>query len=106
MTLSVQTPAHLKKVGLLADISSSREADINFLMKSALSNIAFLPFAYVMDKWMWGVYDGSIPPQQYNTQWWKLRRKYQGIKPPVQRTENDFDPGAKMHTVAGVSYIR
>jgi len=106
MSLSVQTPAHLKKVGLLGDISSTKEADINFLMKSALSNIAFLPFAFVMDKWMWGVYDGSITPQQYNTEWWKLRTKYQGIKPPVPRTENDFDPGAKMHTVGDVPYIR
>jgi peptidyl-dipeptidase A len=106
MALSVQTPAHLKKVGLLPEISSTYESDINFLMKSALSNIIFLPFAFVMDKWMWSVYDGTTTPQHYNEQWWKLRRKYQGIKPPVERTEHDFDAGTKMHTVGDVPYIR
>ena len=83
MALSVQTPTHLQKVGLLEDISSTYESDINFLMKSALSNIIFLPFAFVMDKWMWSVYDGTTPPQNYNQQWWNLRTKYQGIEPPT-----------------------
>ena len=32
--------------------------------------------------------------------------KYQGIKSPVERSENDFDPGAKMHILNDVSYIR
>ncbi len=36
----------------------------------------------------------------YNQAWWDLRRKYQGVAPPVARTEADFDPGAKYH-VAG-----
>ena len=34
------------------------------------------------------------------------RLKYQGITPPVARTENDFDPGAKFHIPANVPYIR
>jgi len=106
MRLSVQTPTHLNKVGLLTDISESRRGEINFLLRTALQDVAFLPFAYIMDRWMWDVYDGTITPQQYNTKWWQLRKKYQGIKPPVERTEDDFDPGTKMHIVADVSYIR
>jgi peptidyl-dipeptidase A len=35
-----------------------------------------------------------------------FRQKYQGIEPPVDRTEEDFDPGAKFHVIAGVPYIR
>jgi len=35
-----------------------------------------------------------------------FREKYQGIEPPVDRTEEDFDPGAKFHVVASVPYIR
>ena len=35
-----------------------------------------------------------------------MRRKYQGVKPPVERTENDFDPGAKYHIPNNTPYIR
>ncbi|XP_021562285.1 angiotensin-converting enzyme-like, partial [Carlito syrichta] len=34
------------------------------------------------------------------------RLKYQGLCPPVPRTQGDFDPGAKFHIPAGVPYIR
>lgn len=34
------------------------------------------------------------------------RCKYQGISPPVTRSEEDFDPGAKYHIPANVPYIR
>lgn len=34
------------------------------------------------------------------------RLKYQGLCPPVPRTEDDFDPGAKFHISASVPYIR
>lgn len=35
-----------------------------------------------------------------------LRCKYQGISPPVDRTEEDFDPGAKYHIPSNTPYIR
>lgn len=35
-----------------------------------------------------------------------LRLKYQGLCPPVTRTEEDFDPGAKFHIPANVPYVR
>ena len=34
------------------------------------------------------------------------RVKYQGVCPPVARTEQDFDPGAKFHIPANVPYVR
>lgn len=34
------------------------------------------------------------------------RLKYQGLCPPVTRTEEDFDPGAKFHIPANVPYVR
>jgi hypothetical protein len=34
-----------------------------------------------------------------------FREQYQGIKSPVTRTENDFDPGAKYHIPANVIEI-
>merc|ERR1712048_1543188 len=60
-----------------------------------------------MDKWTWSVYDGSTPYAEYNTKWWELRTKYQGIKPPVARDDaSDFDPGAKSHIGGNTPYIR
>lgn len=49
------------------------ESDINFLMSMALDKIAFLPFGYLMDQWRWKVFDGRIPPNEYNKEWWNLR---------------------------------
>lgn len=34
------------------------------------------------------------------------RLKYQGLCPPIARTEEDFDPGAKFHIPANVPYVR
>lgn len=34
------------------------------------------------------------------------REEYTGIKPPVLRSEMDFDPGAKYHVPANIPYLR
>ncbi|MED6240414.1 hypothetical protein ATANTOWER_020744, partial [Ataeniobius toweri] len=106
LALSVSTPKHLQSIGLLDKVESNHESDINFLMSMALDKIAFLPFGYLMDQWRWKVFDGRIPSSEYNKEWWNLRLKYQGLCPPVTRTEDDFDPGAKFHIPANVPYVR
>ncbi|MDQ6705200.1 MAG: M2 family metallopeptidase, partial [Acidobacteriota bacterium] len=68
--------------------------------------IAFLPFGLMIDQWRWKVFSGEITPAQYNATWWQLRQKYQGVAPPVARSESDFDPGAKYHVAANVPYMR
>ena len=78
----------LERIILLLNKHFFAEYDINFLMSMALDTVAYLPFAYLLDKWRWGVFDGSVSPAQYNTEWWKLRCKYQGIYPPVNRFVN------------------
>ncbi|KAG8447001.1 hypothetical protein GDO86_014445 [Hymenochirus boettgeri] len=106
LALSVSTPKHLNSIGLLDKVEDNPESDINFLMSIALDKIAFLPFGYLMDQWRWKVFDGRIPETEYNQQWWNLRLKYQGLVPPVERSELDFDPGAKFHIPSSVPYIR
>uniref|UniRef100_A0A8C4NZK9 Angiotensin-converting enzyme n=1 Tax=Dicentrarchus labrax TaxID=13489 RepID=A0A8C4NZK9_DICLA len=106
LALSVSTPKHLQSIGLLDKVETNHESDINFLMSMALDKIAFLPFGYLMDQWRWKVFDGRIPSTEYNKEWWNLRMKYQGLCPPVTRTEDDFDPGAKFHIPANVPYVR
>ncbi|KAJ1136665.1 hypothetical protein NDU88_003080 [Pleurodeles waltl] len=106
LALSVATPSHLHSIGLLDKVENNQESDINYLMSMALDKIAFLPFGYLMDQWRWKVFDGRIPEAEYNQQWWNLRLKYQGLCPPVPRSEEDFDAGAKFHVPANVPYVR
>ncbi|MDH3364114.1 MAG: M2 family metallopeptidase, partial [Gammaproteobacteria bacterium] len=105
VTLSM-TPRYLAEVGLVRAAGESEEAVINRQMQMALDKIAFLPFGKLIDEWRWGVFSGEIAPENYNTAWWNLRTQYQGITPPVPRSEADFDPGAKYHVPANVSYTR
>jgi peptidyl-dipeptidase A len=105
MTLSM-TPAYLAELGLVDDVEKSREAIINQQMKLALDKIAFLPFGKLIDQWRWDVFAGKIAPEDYNAAWWALRTRYQGVAPPVPRSEADFDPGAKFHIPGNTPYTR
>ena len=100
------TPSYLKEVGLLDEVSDNDKGAINKQMQDALAKIAFLPFGRMIDQWRWDVFSGKIPADQYNTGWWALREKFQGIAAPVERTEADFDPGAKYHIPGNTPYIR
>ena len=71
-----------------------------------MDKVAFLPFGLLVDKWRWGVFDGSITPANYNQAWVDLKHQYQGIVPPVPRSEQDFDPGAKYHIPGNTPYAR
>jgi peptidyl-dipeptidase A len=99
------TPEYLHKVGLLENVPQAGN-DISELLKQALDRVAFLPFGLMIDQWRWKVFSGEITPQNYNRSWWDLRLKYQGVAPPVARSEADFDPGAKYHGAANVPYTR
>src|SRR5580658_919921 len=104
IALSV-TPEYLKRIGLLPTVPDSSK-DIGLLLKKALEKVAFLPFGLMIDKWRWQVFSGQIPPEKYNESWWKLSIEYQGVAPPVARSEADFDPGAKYHVPANYPYAR
>ncbi len=104
LALSV-TPEYLKQIGLI-DTVPPASGDTDYLLQQALEKVAFLPFGLVIDKWRWEVFSGSVKPEQYNKAWWDLRLKYQGVAPPVARSEADFDPGAKFHVPGNVPYMR
>ena len=101
------TPEYLVQIGLL-DRSKvpSADKDTGLLLRQAMDKVAFLPFGLLVDKWRWGVFDGSITPANYNQAWVDLKRQYQGIIPPVARSEADFDPGAKFHIPGNTPYAR
>ena len=101
------TPDYLVKIGLLdANKVPGPDKDLGLLMRQAMDKVAFLPFGLLVDKWRWGVFDGSIPKTSYNKGWTDLRLKYQGITPPAARTEANFDPGAKYHIPGNTPYTR
>ena len=99
------TPEYLVRVGLL-DRAPAAENDIGLLLRQALDKVAFLPFGLLVDQWRWKVFSGEIAPSEYNESWWRLREQYQGIRPPLPRSEDDFDPGAKYHVPANTPYTR
>lgn len=101
------TPEYLNQIGLLgAEQMPDASADVGLLMARALDKVAFLPFGLMVDKWRWQVFSGEVGPDGYNQAWWDLRTKYQGITPPVERSEADFDPGAKFHIPGNTPYMR
>src|SRR3546814_15707787 len=71
-----------------------------------MDKVAFLPFGLLVDRWRWGVFDGTIQPADYNTAWTQLRTQYQGIVPPGERPANAFDAGAKFHIPGNTPYTR
>ncbi|MFT6143845.1 MAG: peptidyl-dipeptidase A [Myxococcota bacterium] len=100
------TPSYLQQQGLLQDVSSTEDAVINEQMRIALAKVAFLPFGRMIDQWRWDVFDGDISSETYNAGWWELREQFQGIGAPIERSEADFDPGAKYHIPANTPYLR
>jgi peptidyl-dipeptidase A len=101
------TPEYLVQIGLLdrAQVPSA-DKDIGLLLRQAMDKVAFLPFGLLVDKWRWGVFSGQVSPTEYNKAWTDLRLQYQGITPPVERTEANFDPGAKYHVPGNTPYTR
>jgi peptidyl-dipeptidase A len=100
------TPQYLQSIGLVGAQQPSHEALINAQMRMALAKVSFLPFGLMIDRWRWGVFDGSIKPDNYNKAWWQLKAKYQGVAPVTARGEDFFDPGAKYHVPGNTPYTR
>ena len=101
------TPDYLVEIGLLnpKDIPGE-DADTALLLRQALEKVAFLPFGLMVDQWRWKVFSGEYTPEQYNSGWWELREKYQGLRAPSERSIEGFDPGAKYHIPGNTPYMR
>ena len=108
LSLAVDTGTYYQKLGLLSpdlDIKDE-ETNINILFDMALKRVAFLPFAYLVDKYRWDLYSGRVAKEDMNCHWWKLRSEIQGLRPPGQRSSGQFDAGSKFHVAADIGYVR
>lgn len=111
VAMSAMTPQHWRGPVLGRRMPAPRsrhvpETDISFLLRMALSRVALLPYAYVLEKWRYEVFRGDVTPSQYNVRYWELREKYQGVRAPTSRDAKNFDPGAKFHVAANIPYSR
>jgi peptidyl-dipeptidase A len=101
------TPDYLVKIGLLdAAQVPGADKDTGLLLRQAMDKVAFLPFGLLVDRWRWDVFAGKTGKDGYNKLWTDLRLKYQGITPPVPRSEANFDAGAKYHIPGNTPYTR
>jgi len=71
-----------------------------------MDKVAFLPFGLMVDQWRWKVFSGEYTPAEYNSGWWELRDKYQGVRAPGERPADAFDAGAKYHIPGNTPYMR
>ena len=99
------TPEYLHQIDLIDEVPVA-SGDIGLLLNMALDRVAALPWTYMLDQWRWQISSGDIGADELNSTWWELRERYQGVAPPIERTEESFDPGAKYHIPAMVSYTR
>lgn len=99
---------HLQKLGLLVSpiqASNGNSAiNIEYLLAVALDKLPFMAFSLSLEKWRWHVFEKG--PIGMNARWWELRLRYQGIIPPLSRSQDDFDPGAKYHVISDQDYIK
>lgn len=71
---------------------------IQTMLKEALQYVVFMPFSTgTMTRFEHELYSKNLPPSQFNSKWWELARKYQGIAPPTARGEEYADGLTKTH---------
>ncbi len=104
ISLSI-TPDYLARIGLIDEVPDA-SGDIGLLLNMALDRVAAMPWTYLVDQWRWGISSGATTPEAMNAAWWEVRERYQGVGPPEDRGDEFFDPGAKYHVPAMVSYTR
>ena len=102
------SPRHLAKLNFIDEERITAHYEMNYLMRVALQKVAFLPFAYAMDKYRFALFRNEIDREhELNSKWWQIRTKYGGVMAPVPRSDaSNFDPGAKYHIPSNVPYSR
>lgn len=94
--LAAMQKAFLANNGLLP--AGTQTDEMKTLLKQALNSVVFIPFsAGTMTHFEHDLYVKSLPKDQYNTRWWDLVKKYQGIEPPSPRNEIWCDAASKTH---------
>uniref|UniRef100_A0A0N5BQY3 Angiotensin-converting enzyme n=1 Tax=Strongyloides papillosus TaxID=174720 RepID=A0A0N5BQY3_STREA len=83
---------YLKSLNLLPEnYSISENSKINSLFKEAIEDFVKLPMYLVADLFRQEVFEGTLSPEEWNEEWWRLRSNLQGIKSPLKDEKKDND---------------
>ncbi|XZF13255.1 M2 family metallopeptidase [Chitinophagaceae bacterium MMS25-I14] len=78
--------------------ANTKTDSIQSLLKEAMNSVVFIYFSSgTMANFEKALYVDSLPENQFNSKWWELARKYQGIVPPSVRGEEFCDAATKTH---------
>jgi peptidyl-dipeptidase A len=92
---SLQLP-FLQELNLVP--ADAKVDEVKLLLREALDYVVVIPWgAGVMTMFEHELYSKSLPKDQYNKKWWELKKKYQGIVPPSERSEDYCDACTKTH---------
>merc|ERR1719373_836603 len=89
--MNVATPQHLRAINLLGgveDEETEQKTTINFLMFQALQQVATMPFTIMLENWRYGVFNGTIPEDEWMKTWWEMKTIGLGSSPPLRETKN------------------
>ena len=77
---------------------NAKTDSIQALLKEALNSVVFIFFSSgTMSNFEKAMYVDDLSPDQFNSKWWELAKKYQGIVPPSPRDESYCDAATKTH---------
>ncbi|HZV68265.1 MAG TPA: M2 family metallopeptidase [Saprospiraceae bacterium] len=78
--------------------ANAKTDSIQILLKEALNFAVFIPFAAgTMSEFEKALYADNLPESEFNSKWWELTKKYQGIVPPEERGDIYCDACTKTH---------
>jgi peptidyl-dipeptidase A len=78
--------------------ANTKTDSIQSLLKEALNSVVFIFFsAGTMSNFEKQMYVDSLPADKFNSTWWELAKKYQGMVPPSDRGEKYCDAATKTH---------
>jgi peptidyl-dipeptidase A len=92
---SEQTP-YLRKLGIIGQGQEPEPAGT--LLQAALDSVVFLPFAAgTMTHFEHDLYEGDVPPAEWQARWWQYVARYQGVQSPRARADELCDACTKTH---------
>ncbi len=96
MGLAAMQKPYLAGRGLID--ANVKTDSIQALLKEALNSVVFIFFSSgTMSNFEKELYVDNLAPDKFNTRWWELAKKYQGIEPPSARNEEYCDAATKTH---------
>jgi peptidyl-dipeptidase A len=94
--LASEQPPYLRKLGLVRE-GQAPDASA-WLLQSALDFVVFLPFsAGTMTHFERDLYEGDLPPEEWQSRWWQYVSRYQGVQAPKARPDDACDACTKTH---------